>query len=273
MAITSLTTYKTMLANPSFEQALTKTGLSTTAAFKWASSWISSPQVGIVAPVAPTTAVALNSASAGSMGQPDATGGNNLRLINLAMQNSVCACYMINDRLSQQGGLDATVTTAQSTNFPTAALTRYTNGVGVWACAEIYTQVGITGTTFTATYVADSGGTHTTQPVPIGASGFRETPRILLFNLAQGDQGVKSVSDLTVLATTGTAGAFGVTLFKPLLAFPTPGSTLLYEWDALIGLGGNIPIIQPGACLYWTFMSVAGSSGTLMYEASFAEDI
>jgi hypothetical protein len=38
--------------------------------------------------------------------------------------------------------------------------------------------------------------------------------------LQAGDRGVKSVESLTLSASTGTAGNFGLTLFRPIMTFP-----------------------------------------------------
>ena len=68
--------------------------------------------------------------------------------------------------------------------------------------------------------------------------------------LADGDLGVRSVESVTVTATTGTAGNFGITLFKPLIALPVPMSSYLLTYDSILGMCGNMPQVVNNACLY-----------------------
>jgi hypothetical protein len=177
------------------------------------------------------------------------------------------------DRLSHQGGLSGTVTTEQTTNLATAALTRYTDGVGVMAAIEIYTQIGTTGTTVTASYTntTPTAG-RTSVATVIGGTGFREASRMIILPLQQGDVGVRSVESVTVLATTGTAGAFGITLFKPLVCFPLAVQGQQWLFDPLLNLGGNMPEIDGDACLQWIYVSSSSSTGIVMASLRFSED-
>lgn len=169
---------------------------------------------------------------------------------------------MIIDRLSHQGGLSGTVTTAQTTNLPTAALTRYTSGVGVFIALEIFSQVGTTATTVTVSYTnqASTAG-RTTKAVVFGATSNREAGAFIILPLQDGDTGVVSVESVTVLATTGTAGNFGVVLFKPLLylgGFLISANPDGRYFDALLGGGGLMEEYKSGACI--GFVTVQGSS-------------
>ena len=92
------------------------------------------------------------------------------------------------------------------------------------------------------------------------------------FQLAQGDYGVQAVANVNLLATTGTAGNFGVTLFKPLMAFPMQASSIPFEFDSMLGLGGCIPDILAGACLFWVVLPISTSTGATMYNLKFADD-
>ena len=64
-------------------------------------------------------------------------------------------------------------------------------------------------------------------------------------NLAAGDTGVRAVADVTLAATTGTAGEFGIVIARPIVAI---------EMTQLGGGGGqsflhSLPEIKTGACL------------------------
>lgn len=240
------------------------------AAAQPSSSWTLTTQP--VAGAAPTTAVVPTNATVGSLGQQNG-GTPVLRMVGWDLYVNGGHVWVA-DRLSHQGGLDATVTTAQTTNLPTAALTRYTNGVGVMAALEIYTQIGITGTTVSASYTNSAGTAGRTSPlINFGNTNFREVAHFFILPLQQGDLGVKSVESVTVTATTGTAGNFGVTLFRPLvpLSVITSLSPYMSMQNAMIHLGGFLPEVLDNACLW--FVDFAGvATNVLQGDIRFAED-
>lgn len=204
-------------------------------------------------PAIPTTAVALSNTDANALNRliPSQSPKNVYATgINLGHAGAEMMYYVI-DRLSHMGGLSGIVTTAQTVN--TAALTRHTSGVAVYAALEIYTAVGTTQTTITMTYTNSDGvGSRVSPAILFGGSGYGSgsgsTNRFIILPLQDGDKGVQSVQSVTLAATTATAGNFGVTLFKVLGV--TRGKL---EIDSPINIlsGGatNIPQIDDTACL------------------------
>ena len=181
--------------------------------------------------------------------------------------------FILADRLVHSGGLSGIVTTAQTTNLPTAALTRYTTGVGVLGYLEIYSNIGNTATTVTVSYTnqaATAGKISLAQT--FGGNDYNAAPRMVPIPLAAGDTGIRSVQSVTVLATTGTAGNFGVTLVKPIAIFAPSGDTAEQFDPVLSGNWCGIPPIQNGACLQLITMT-DGSGGFFNFNAalSFAE--
>lgn len=265
MAIGALETY--LAQRPTEIMHRTKIAL-TVVAGRMYSDWLVTPFAG----TAPTTAAVPSRTIAGAIGQSNAASSAvNLRLRRLAMARSNPGMMVLCDRLSHQGGLSGITTGAQTTNLPTAALTRYTDGEGVMAALEIYTQIGATSTTVTASYTNQAGTAgRTTQATPWGNTGFREASRFVILPLQQGDTGVRAVASVTNAATTGTAGAFGVTLFKPLLVVPVSGA--FQDMDAMLGLACQNLRILDDACLFWLHMSTTTSTGVLQYTAEFAQD-
>ena len=87
------------------------------------------------------------------------------------------------------------------------------------------------------------------------SSGFNTLTRFIILPLADGDTGVKSVESLTVAATTGTAGNYGVTLFKMLGAMSIDGSPNP-SGDLITGKMCGMPDIT-NACLSMLFMQSA----------------
>ncbi len=231
---------------------------------------------GLTVGTTPSTAAACTAATGGSLREPTLlNGGTANQQVVTQIHAPTCqpGVWWMTDRLSHQGGLSGTVTTAQTTNLPTAALTRYTSGVGVFARLEIYTAVGVTGTTVTASYT-NSGSTsgRTTEAVDFGATGFREAQRGIILPLQAGDVGVKSVESVTVLATTGTAGNFGVTLFKPLFPIIVPQLASSHTViDQLLNNLGQFPKIQDSACLDLVFYPSSSTSGPSCFSFLISE--
>jgi len=250
VAIADVATYKALITSPAQVIPLSKNGPVTTIG-RLMSFWLSATDAG----VAPTTAVAPDKSTAGALAGFLNYGTQYVAQIEAASLGGRQHYLILVDRLSHQGGLSGTSTSAQTTNLPTAALTRYTDGVGVMAALEIYTQIGTTGVTFTASYTNQAGTSgQTSQAVGIGASNAREASRLFPFSLAAGDSGVQAVASVTLSLSTGTTGNFGVTLFKPLLAVPFIGGHGNL-WDAVVGGMCNLPPIQADACLQWLCMS------------------
>ena len=210
------------------------------------------------APAIPTASVALDKTSTNAIGQiPDATSGK-LQIIGGRFNTSGLAGAMpvAIDLLNVSGGLNGTITTEQTTNLPTAALTRYTGGDGVFIGIIIYVIVGTTATTISVRYTNQAGTPNRVSTVTsFGGTGFRELGRLIQIPLAAGDTGARSVEGVTVTATTGTAGNFGVCLFKPLMGFSLDSTTGTMPLDAVSsgGMIGSMAEFDDDACL--TFMA------------------
>lgn len=160
------------------------------------------------------------------------------------------------DRLSHTGGLSGTVTTAQTTNLPTAALTRYTTGEGVRAAMQIYTTVGPTDFTTSCSYTNQAGTAGRTGQIS-RALGTPGSGSLGIFTLQSGDTGVRSVESVTLSASTGTAGNFGVVLLKPLCVIPPAqysDVSTIFGWNNEILDEAFLDILVPGH----------GGSGTSM---------
>lgn len=219
---------------------------------------------------APTTAAAPTSATAGALGQNDSSGTQRILKIVFGW-SATGGLITIADRLSHQGGLSGVTTGAQTTNLPTAALTRKTGGVGVMLGLEIYTAIGATGTTVTASYTNQGGTSGQTCPLTTwGGANNQTASRIATLPLAAGDTGVKAVASVTNTATTGTAGAFGVTLFYPLISFPIFGPAVTVE--ALFGLGSWFSQVDTGACLFGIVCCANTSTGVMVADIHIGED-
>lgn len=125
----------------------------------------------------------------------------------------------------------------------------------------IHTTVGTTGTTIRARYTNQSGvGSRNTTATLFGGTGFREANSLIVMPLEAGDTGVRSVEGVTLTATTGTAGNFGVCLFKPLsmIALNDVMSAMPIDSVSSGGMIGALANANPNACL-----TIAAISNTL----------
>ena len=216
------------------------------------SAWTIAPFSG----TAPSTAVAVNNTTQGAMFRDNLlssyTAQRYLSKLEFNSNPAAPSSFMLIDRLSHQGGLSGIVTAAQTTNLPTAALPRYTDGVGVYAAIEIYTAIGSTATTATVSYTNQAGTPgRTSKTFVIGGAQAFTTRQVLIIPLQDGDTGVRSVESVTLAASTATAGNFGITLFKPLFILPVPTLSMdkSYTFDAVLGGGMIMPELQDGCCI------------------------
>ncbi len=210
------------------------------------------------APAIPTTSIVTNKDSLQSIGPIPAvsTGrltflGGRFSFMPISTGGGGAAGIMV-DLLNINGGLSGTSTAAQTTNLPTAALTRYTSGEGVMAGIVIFTQIGNTATTITISYTNQAGTPgRISTPTTFGQTNFREANIFIPIPLQAGDTGVRSIQSVTVLATTGTVGNFGVCLYKPLAMISFESTTGQAPLDAVSSgcIVGSLCEIHPDACL------------------------
>lgn len=201
---------------------------------------------------APGAVAIPTNATQGGLKQTDPGGSAEKFLLGAVATAQAAGTLILYDRLLHISGLSGTSTSPQTVG---GTLTRYTSGAGNMIWVEVYTQIGASSTTITASYTDQSGNSGNTTPaVAIGNTGLREAQRIIPLTLAAGDTGVQAVASVTLAATTGTAGDFGVTVAHPLLIIPisTAGGGSLR--DCISALPGPIEI-ETDACLAWAWLA------------------
>jgi hypothetical protein len=235
----------------------------------WASSWLRF--TALSGATTPSLPVVCDQATNGNlMKHPRLPGtcSNQLWLsdlefaLSIAQPGGKCSAVLY-DRLCHQGGLDGTSAVAQTTNLPTAPLTRYTSGVGVVPCLEIYVPIGATSVTASISYTNQAGVAGQISPdMAITNGNGNQGEHFTVFSLAAGDTGCRSVESVTLSASTGTVGNFGITLVKRLALLP-PDTGAMVERQAYRNLffGGGIVEILPSACPMIVMM-INGGSGT-----------
>ena len=216
----------------------------------------------------PTTVAIPDNTTRGGLLQTDAGGGREKWLLGAEAASVTAGTLIVYDRLLHIGSLSGTTTTAQTVG---GTLTRNTGGVGNQIWVEIYGIIGTTGTTITASYTNQAGTSgRTSKAASIGATNNREVTRIIPIPLADGDTGVQAVASVTVLATTGTAGNFGVTIARPLMTMPMPVSGCGTVRDLIAGLP-SIRAIDTDACLALAWYAGTTTAPQIFANFHFAE--
>jgi hypothetical protein len=228
MALADFDAFRAMINSPGWTQHIARS-LSAGTVTAFGSGWTRSsfPVPGST----PSATAALSNADTGAMTHPASSGrlcitsayvGHGDTGANSEGWDTVTGGLLI-DRLVH-GGLVANITTTQDstsdpTKFPTAALTRYTSGEGVFMALEVYTAMGATDTVYTFSYTNQAGTSG--QTTTLGMSGNPAADQFWPIPLAAGDTGVRSVESVSLTPSTGTAGNFGITLFKPIAIIPS----------------------------------------------------
>ena len=249
-AFASYAAFKAACERPEFRLPASKVGFSGSGSSCFRSRWTAAPNAGAV----PGLAVACDASTVGALPGLVSRAASlypvSIDLVSAIATNNFPNFGLLIDRLSHQGGLGGTATGEQTTNLPTAALPRYTSGEGLMAAIEIYATIG-GGQTATLRYTNQAGiGGRASQAIDLNSNVV--VPSALnIFSLQDGDTGIRSIEGVTLSASTGTAGNFGVTIFKPLLLFPwaminRQGRGLV---NMLLGGGLCLPEIDDAACL------------------------
>lgn len=213
------------------------------------------------APAIRTTSEALDKTTDLSIGPIPNVGSGRLSIMGARVNpagNSGVALILV-DLLNISGGLVGNVTTEQTTNLPTAALTRHTGGDGVMAGLIIYQLIGSTITTFTVSYTNQAGTAgRTSTATRIGGALYNNNAQLLPIPLQGADTGIRSVESVTLAASVGTTGNFGVVMWKPLAMMALNDQQGAHVVDAVStgGFIGALAEVHPDACL--SLLSVAG---------------
>ncbi len=183
------------------------------------------------------------------------------------MISSVAGAIHLYDRVWSCTGFSGIVTTAQAvTSFPTLVRPDVNDkDLEIWI--EYYTATGATASNITVQYTNELGvsGRNTISTAHITSI---PANRMYQVPLQSGDEGVKSIQSVTLSATTGTAGAFGVTLMQRKGSISMPlvnlGTTLDF---ASLGL----PQILDNSALNFIHQGTTTSTGIMMGTMNFIQ--
>lgn len=267
MAITTRDGLINALANSSSRVVLDKASIANAATGNLFSLWraTGTPGQGAI----PTTAVICTSALTGAIGFANQTDPvkSYYAWQTLATSNSATSIE-IHDRLAHMGGLSGIVTTAQGalslTGLPAARLGD-ANFSDVQWWLEWYTDTGSTSVTATVnvTYNDDTTGNLAGVSIPATTRASRVFPLVP----AVTGKFIKAVNSVTLSATTGTAGNFGITATRPctMIATNVANKFESHDWATL-----GLPEIANDSCLFMIMLCPTTSTGTVRGQGKIA---
>lgn len=260
------------LANNSSRVVIDKASLANAAAGQFFSLWQSAGVPG--AGATPTTAAIPTNATTGAVGFAQQTAPATSYLAWLrALTSNANQSIEVHDRVAHMGGLSGTVAspTAQNANIDvlTLALAAERRGDANYSdlqwWLEVYTALGATGVNATVNVTYDDASTGNLAVIALGA-----TPRAgRMYPLVSAVAGrfIRGVNTVTLSATTGTAGNFGVTATRPRTGIDVDvankGQSLDY---AQLGL----PEVANGSCLQFICPCSTTSTGTVRGQGKIA---
>jgi hypothetical protein len=156
-------------------------------------------------PVIPGAAVVCDRTTPGALDLPAVTGANTRYIDAFNVQLGAAGQVRFVDRVIHSGNLNATVITAQAVNTP--ALPARAAALNCDWFLECYTDSGVTAVSAT---VAVTYTDATTANLVVAVPATWRAGRLLQIFPTTGKV-IASVQNVTLSATTGTAGAFGLT--------------------------------------------------------------
>lgn len=249
------------LGNNSSRIVIDKASLANAAAGQVFSLWTATGVPGQGAN--PATAALCTSALTGAFGFANQTAPSTSYLGWLSLVTSNNATNIeIHDRVAHMGGLSGTVTTSQGAlNLETLGVPADrlgdTNYSDIQWWLEVYTDMGATGVNAT---VAVTYNDNTTGNIVIALGATPRRGRLYAIVSAVAGKFIKAVNGVTLSATTGTAGNFGITATRPR----TSVSTLIankIETFGYVQLG--FPEVPNNSCLMMLMVCGTTSTGTV----------
>ena len=257
------------LANNSSRIVIDKASIANAAAGQYHSLWRATGQPGQGA--IPTAAANCNQSTTGGMKFSQQTDPAKSYLAYLEATSSNSAMTLeVHDRLRHMGGLNGTLSTAQAAGIDFNGVTadNMAERIGDADYSDIqwwlewYTDTGATVTTATVAVTYNDGTTGNLTGVSLAATRRASFMQPLngLIPAASGGKFIRAVNTVTLSASTGTAGNFGVTAtrLRGTLFMPIANAKFSADW-------ANLPIntIPNSACPFIAVLASTTSTGLL----------
>lgn len=257
------------MANNSSRLIIDKASIASQTAGNYVSLWRATGQPGQGA--IPAAAAACNNATVGAINFTQQTAPSTSYLAQLEVScGNATMTLEIHDRLAHMGGLSGTLTTAQTVGIDFNSLTADnlparlgdTNFSDIQWWLEWYTATGATAANATVAVTYNDGTTGNLTAASLAAT----RPASLMIPLnglipsAGAGKYIRAVNTVTLSATTGTAGSFGVTAtrFRGSVFAPIANAKFKEDWATL-----GLPEIANSSCLFPIVQTSTTSSGTI----------
>ncbi|MGL5002053.1 MAG: hypothetical protein ACRDAM_03875 [Casimicrobium sp.] len=177
----------------------------------------------------------------------------------------------IHDRLAHMGGLNGTLTTAQTVgvDLSTIGLPAERRGDANYSdiqwWLEWYADTGATASNATISVTYDDGSTGNLAVIAVG--GTVRASRMIPLVSAVAGRFIRSVTSVTLSASTATAGNFGVTATRPrtVVASDVANKAENFDWARL-----GFPEIPNDACLMQVMVCSTTTTGTVRGQGKIA---
>ena len=258
------------LGNNSSRIVLDKASISSQIANSYCSLWRAMGQPGPGA--IPTVVATCNNTTVGTIGFNQQTSPSTSYGAYLEIATGNTAMTMeLHDRLANMGGLNGTLTTAQSVNLDLNTLLATDNidtrkgdanynDVQWWL--EWYTATGVTAVTATIVVTYNDGTTGNLSVLSLAATrpASHMIPLNSLIPSAQSGKFIRGIVSVTLSATTGTAGNFGVTVTRPRMTLSSPFANFKFiaDWAQL-----GLPEIYNSSAIFPIVLTSTTSTGTV----------
>lgn len=253
------------MANNSSRLVVDKASVSGTAAGIFQSYWRATGQPAQGG--TPGAAATCNNTTVGGIGFAQQTSPATSYLSILEVASGVAGQTVeVHDRLAHMGGLSGTVTTAQTVGIDLLTMAGTDNiaarkgdstysDVQWWL--EWYTTTGASAVTATVNVTYDDGSTGNLSAISLAAS--RPASSMIGLNVFNPSSGryIRGVNSVTLSATTGTAGSFGVTAtrYRAGNFCPFANARFTADWAQL-----GIPEVSNSACLFVVMLPGASTA-------------
>ena len=258
------------LGNNSSRIVLDKASIASQIANSYCSLWRATGQPGQGA--IPTVVATCNNTTVGTIGFNQQTSPITSYGAYLEIATGNAAMTMeLHDRLASMGGLNGTLTTAQSVNLDLSTLLSTDNinvrkgdanysDVQWWL--EWYTATGGTAVTATIAVTYNDGTTGNLSALSLAATrpASHMIPLNSLIPSAQSGKFIRGIVSVTLSATTGTAGNFGVTVTRPRMTLSSPFANFKFiaDWAQL-----GLPEIYNSSAIFPIVLTSTTSTGTV----------
>lgn len=249
------------------KQLVSKASIASQSSNTWVSLWRATgyPAQGAI----PAAAAVCDNATVGGHTLSASTSGTQHWSGHTVRSGNSGMLAIAYDRLAHMGGLSGTVTTAQSANIDLATLGVSADRIGAADYTEIdwwlewYTATGSSAVTVTVNVTYSDSSSGNLNAISLAAT----RPASYCLNLreylptAKAGLGIKGVNTVTLSATTGTAGSFGVTAGRQI----SEASAIVANYPVTERFSAaTMPDIRDDSCIAWAVMTSTTSTGTLV---------